>query len=143
MIMAPDEVRDAAGAGGSSLFACDGGPGDGVAFPKLGEGGSIGKGCKVREMGVGVPTDWARMGTTPLGTLRKNLCSVPSSGAATGVGAVEETEIGLPAVEVTKIRLLQVDATKMGAFSDPILPGPVAVARSRSGSSGVAIAGAR
>ena len=40
MIMAPDEVRDAAGARGSSPFACDGGPGDGVAFPKLGEGGA-------------------------------------------------------------------------------------------------------
>ena len=122
----PDEVRDAAG--------------DGVAFPKLGEGGGIGNGCKVRE-GVGVPTDWARKGAPPLGTLRKKLRAAPSRGAATGVGAVEETEIGLPVVDATKIGLLAVDATKMGAFSDPILPGPVAVARSRAGSSRVAIAG--
>ena len=124
--MAPDEVRDVAG--------------DGVAFPKLGEGGGIGNGCKVHE-GVGVLTDWAQKGAPPLGTLRKKLRAAPSRGAATGVGAVEETEIGLPVVDATKIGLLAVDATKMGAFSDPILPGPVAVARSRAGSSRVAIAG--
>ena len=83
-------------------------------------------------MGVGVLTDWAWMGTTPSGALRMNLCLTPSCGAATGVSAVEETEIGLPAVEATKIGLLVMDATKIGAFSDPILLEPVAMARSQS-----------
>ena len=40
MRMAPDGVRDAAAAAGSSSFVCDSSPGDGVAFPKLGEGGA-------------------------------------------------------------------------------------------------------
>jgi len=130
MRMAPDEVRDAAGMAPDEARDA---AGDGVAFPKLGEGVGIGKGCKVRE-GVGVPRDWARKGAAPLGTLRRKL-RAPPRGAATGVGAVEETEIGLPAVDATKIGLLVVDATKIGAFSDPILSGPVAVARSREGSS--------
>ena len=98
-MMGPDVVRDTAGGAG--------GPGDGVAFPKLGEGVGIGNGCTARGVGVGVPMDWPRTGAIPWGTLGAN------RGAATGVGAVEETEIGLPAVEATKIGLLVIDATKM------------------------------
>lgn len=65
--MAPDVVRDVAGVAESSSSACGWGIevpdlGDGVAFLRFGEGGGIGKGCKVREPGVGVPTDWAQRG---------------------------------------------------------------------------------
>ena len=91
-----------------------GGPGNGVAFPKFGEGEGIGKGCKVRDMGVGVPIDWALTGTPPLGTLRANWTLAASRVVAMGVDAVEETDIGLPAVE----------AMKIGWFSVPGLADP-------------------
>ena len=128
MRIGPNGVRDVAGGGESSPSACGWGveatsPGD-MAFPMFGEGGGIGNGCKVRKMGVGVPTDSAQRGTNPFGTLSTNLALVAFHGATTGVGAVEETEIGLPAVEATKIGVVAVDATKIGRFLVPGLAVP-------------------
>ena len=136
MIMGPDAVRDVAGGGEGSPSACGWSieatnPGD-MAFPKFGEGGGIGNGCKVHEVGVGVSTDWAQRGTAPLGILGANLDLLAFLRATTGVGSVEEIEIGLPAVDATKIGEFLVDATKIGRFvSVPGLAGPRGVWRRR------------